>query len=484
MDDNIYQSKEFKAYLQKYEAACSSGSSVYLEPDELTNIAEYYHLHGRHEQALKAADMAIKMFPGATAPLAFRARYALLAKGDSQEAMKYAAMIADKHDLDYYYLIAEIMIADNRETEADDYLKSKEEILDDDDKDDFILDVAMMFADYDKIDLAQQWMERSQDYDEPDYKELQGIIAMSKGNYAESERIFNKLIDDNPYSVPYWNQLASSQYLRNDPAASVESSGYSLAIDPEDPDAVINKANGLLLLGNHEEALKYYRLFKRLQPQSEVGDMGIGAIMTSQNRMQEALRHYEQAESICSRKSTNLTEIYRQEFLINAALGHFTKAYSYIEKLGQQPNISESELSILQGYLFLLRDDLDTAKTWFGKAVLAAGEDSARARLLIAYSAYDCNYIVLSHDIIYQMVVVEGIEEFTEGWAFLTLCDFDLGLRDDFLNHLRRAVDFNVEEASRMLAFIFPEDVPVSEYYAYAINHPSLGTSPKDNMKD
>jgi tetratricopeptide (TPR) repeat protein len=484
LDDNIYQSKEFKEYLRKYEAACLSGSSVYLEPDELTNIAEYYHLHGKHEQALKAADLAIQMFPGATAPLAFRARYALLAKGDFQEALGYTEMIIDKHDLDYYYLKAEILIADNRETEANAYLTERESGLDDEDRDDFILDVAMLFADYDKIELAQQWLARSKDVDEPDYKELQGIIAMSKGNYAESERIFNKLIDDNPYSVPYWNQLASSQYMRNDPAASVESSSYSLAIDPEDPDAVINKANGLLLLGNHDEALKYYRLFKRLQPQSEVGDMGIGAIMTSQNRMQEALRHYERAESICPRKSSNLTEIYRQEFLLNAALGHFTKAYAYVEKLRHQLGVSESELAILQGYLYLLRDDIDTAKEWFSRAVLTAGKDTARARLLIAYSAYDCNYVSLSHDIIYQMVVTDGVDEFTEGWAFLALCDFDLGLREDFLMHLRRAIDFNIDEVARMLGFIFPEHLPVSQYYDYAMTHPTLGSQPKEHLKD
>jgi tetratricopeptide (TPR) repeat protein len=156
--------------------------------------------------------------------------------------------------------------------------------------------------------------------------------------------------------------------------------------------------------------------------------------MTSQNRMQEALIHYERAESICSSKSTNLTEIYRQEFLINAALSRFDKAVAYIEKLRNQPNISESELAILQGYIELLRDDTESAKAWFDKAVETAGSDTAKARLLIAYSAYDCNYVNISHDIIYQMVVVEGISEFAEGWAFLTLCDFDLGLRHDFLD--------------------------------------------------
>lgn len=64
MSDNVFQSKEFKDNLHKYEATRKAGSSIYLDPDELTDIAEYYHLHGKLNDALEVISTAMEMFPG------------------------------------------------------------------------------------------------------------------------------------------------------------------------------------------------------------------------------------------------------------------------------------------------------------------------------------------------------------------------------------------------------------------------------------
>ena len=125
MSNNTFQNKEFKDNLQRYEAALNTGKPVYLDPDELTDIAEYYHLHGQLNKALAAIDQAILMFPGATQPLAFRARVAILLEDNVQTALQYAEQIEDKADLDYFYIMAEIMIASGNDEQANRYLKEK-----------------------------------------------------------------------------------------------------------------------------------------------------------------------------------------------------------------------------------------------------------------------------------------------------------------------------------------------------------------------
>ena len=130
MSDNIFHTKQFKDNLQNYEDALSAGHPLYLEPDDYTDIAEYYQLHGRFNDALEAVDTALSMFPGATQPVAFRARVAILIDHDAEEAMHYANMIADKEDLDYYYTVAEIMIADGRADDAEKYLQDKKGEID------------------------------------------------------------------------------------------------------------------------------------------------------------------------------------------------------------------------------------------------------------------------------------------------------------------------------------------------------------------
>ena len=75
--DNYFSSKEFLDNVRIYEEARKAGHSVYLEPDVLTDIAEYYHQKGKQEDAQQALDTAVEMFPGAIAPLVFRARMEL-----------------------------------------------------------------------------------------------------------------------------------------------------------------------------------------------------------------------------------------------------------------------------------------------------------------------------------------------------------------------------------------------------------------------
>ena len=119
MSDNIFFSKEFKENLHKYEEARKNGSSIFLEPGQFTDIAEYYHLHGDLKTALKVIDDALNIFPGATEPLAFKARVSILVNHDVDKAMGCVAMIADKQDLEYFYIVAEIMIVDNRVKDAE-----------------------------------------------------------------------------------------------------------------------------------------------------------------------------------------------------------------------------------------------------------------------------------------------------------------------------------------------------------------------------
>ena len=96
-----------------------------------------------------------------------------------------------------------------------------------------------------------------------DFKELMARTLFGLGKYDDSERLFNELIDHDPFQKRYWNALASTQFMKEDYSASVTSSEYAIAIDPDDPDAVVSKANGLYRLENYEQALTYFERYSR-----------------------------------------------------------------------------------------------------------------------------------------------------------------------------------------------------------------------------
>lgn len=475
MNNDVYNSQEFKDNLKKYEAALAEGSSVYLEPDELTDISEYYHLHGRLDDALSANKLALQMFPGATSPLVFRARVALLVENDPQRAMRITEQIADKTDFDYYYIVAEIWIAQGMINKAEAYLEEKQkQISDEDDEEDFILDVATLYADYDEFQMAQQWLNLSHLTDCDDYNEIEGRIAMGEGYYEKSESIFNKLLDNDPYSSEYWDQLASSQFLHRNLKGSIESSDFSLAIDPDNPDAIINKANGLSALGNFDEALKYYQRYGELQPHSELSEMGIASICTAKRKMEEALIHLKRAERLVNANHPNHLEILRQQCLVNATLNRYEEAFANIDDMDHQQQHSTSENAVLRGYLFLLLQHVDTALQWFDYATANAlrGEES-RIKLLIAYSAYDSGYSDICYRFLHELLKGQGKNRmaFEEAYIILTICDAMQNKKEEFLNDLHHCVTMMPEETARTLEDFFPKGLSISDYEAYAKEH-------------
>ena len=466
IQDKFYESPEFKEKFQLYENAQASGTSVYLEPDDLTDIAEYYHILGNIDACKNTVEYAIKMFPGATMPLVFRSRVALLMEHDVARAEEYAEMIDDKADLEYLYLKAEIMIVDDRAEEAETFLRDAyDELEDDEDKADFLIDVANLYADYELMEYAQQWLSLSEEYDSTDYKELQGRIAMGLGDYEESNRIYNELIDRNPYSFTYWNQLASSQLLHNEIMESIQSSEFALAINPDDEDATLNKANGLFNLGNFEEACKYYERFTKISPSSEVGEMFLGISLINLNRTEEGVEHLKKAESLADAFSEYLHDIYVELAYSLTALGKHEDAMEYIEKISQLDDCDPYETDVLKGNVHLQKGETAEAMKCFQHAVTASN-GSPRVILRIGICIYDNGYYSLAYDV-FHLLLDDASDEWKDGWSYLALCCMLLSRKDEFVYAVRKACQQNPVEAKMVLGEIFPENLSPDDYVNY-----------------
>lgn len=473
MNQDIFQSKEFKENLQRYEAARMAGNSIYLEPDELTDIAEYYHSHGNLDAALEAVDLALQMFPGAVEPLVFKARAALLLDQGTSKAMRYAQQITDKQDLEYYYLLAEIKIVDDRIDDAEKYLEEKESSIDADEIEDYRLDVATLFADYDIYDKAEKWLSLCEDTSEPDYQELKGRIEMNKGNYKKCEGIFNKLLDKDPFHISYWNLLASALYLENEISKSLDASDFALAIDTDDAEALLNKGNCLAMLGNYDEALASYQRYETIQPHSEAGEMGIAAVMMAEEKFDEALTHWLAAERICLPQSGNLPDIYRNECLSYAMSGDFDNAFKCVNKLDRLTLGETPETLVLRGYLSLLAKNQDEAGQYFALAY-EGSEDKDKDNTLwfISNCYFECNFMQEAHDILRILVSSEKSKNFTDLWAYLVRTDYELGLQEEFLADLQEATKRNPYGIQRELSDIFPKGMQAIDFYSYAVHHP------------
>ena len=333
MTDNAayFDSEGFKQILRQYEESVKSGHPVYMDADDLADIADYYHYEGRMEEAADAIELALQFNPDAIGPLLYKAREAL-SWGDFDLAREYAERIRIVDSTEYLYLSGEILICEGKAEEADELFRKQFLELPPDEQMDYVYDVANLFAEYNDYNKSFEWIARSQGDDSDDFKELMARTLFGIGKYEDSGRLFNELLDHNPYSKVYWNALANAQFMSEDYGASITSSEYAIAIDPNDTESILTKANGLYHLENYEEALAYYEKYSEKNNTDEFGYLHQGTCLINLGRYDAAVGRLLIAEEKAPVGSRYLPEIYQELAFAYSELKKPEMALGYLDK--------------------------------------------------------------------------------------------------------------------------------------------------------
>ncbi len=463
MRDDYFSSNEFKQNLQLYE----QGKGALLDSEILTDIADHYRAQGFMDKALGAADFALTLYPGATAPLVFKAR-AALAEEDVERAEALVDSIDDKTDLDYHYMKAELLIARRKEDEADAYLEAQMEEIDAQTKPDYVLDVATLFGDYDLMEWAEKWLSRSDETDLDDYKELWGRILVDKGETEEAVKLFEELVERDPFSPVYWNLLGTTQWMQQHYADAVASSEYALAIDPRSEEALMTKAGCLSMLGNFEEALTYYERYASITRCKDTAEMYVGVTLATLERNKECIPHLQAALEASDPASPNLPQIYNELVLALMKENRVEEAEQYVTE-AEKSSCDPNEMKVLHGHILLMQGRVEEAQQYMYDAYMNSGM-SAHIVMRVAISLNQNGYISLAYDML-EALLDDMDEQHTDGYGHLAACAYELGKNEAFLKYLKVAVERNPVEARFMLSDIFPPGMPTQEYYDYAKKH-------------
>jgi tetratricopeptide (TPR) repeat protein len=464
-DNDYFESEDFKEILSEYETSVNSGSPVYMDADDLVDIADYYSMNGEVDKCHNALDCATELHPDSISPVIFRAREAMLSD-DYALAKKYESQIEGCDDLDYYYLHAELLIRDDMADEAEDYLDS---CLDETNEEyqDFVLDVVNIFNDYKLYDKSYEWISRLKNNESVEFKELMGDILFNLGKYKDSNRIFNELIEDNPFSGDYWNSLSNSQFMQDDYKEALTSSEYAIAINPNDTEAILNKANSLFHLNNIEEALTYFRRFTKLVPTDETGYFLQGVSLNNLDQYQEAVTCLKKAEELSGGTSSNQLQIYQELAFALSSLEKVDESLSYIDKT-DKIECDHSEMMVVRGHILLSNKMESEAFGIFEKALEVSSNIPATA-LRISVSLFDNKYYEKAYDML-KHLLDNAPKDWKDGYSYMALCCKDLKKVKEFLIYLKKACEINPTEAKEILGGMFPDEMEPSEYYDYVFN--------------
>lgn len=462
--DEYFDSEEFRNILDTYEESVKAGHPLFMDADDLADIADYYHFTGMESQADEAIEYALSLYPNATLPNVFKAREALT-DGDIETAREYVGNIENKEDPDYHYMQAELLIAQDKVEEADNYLRRYFTTVSPDEYQDFVMDVANIYIDYGLTDKAYEWMMRSKGDDSNDFKELMAHALFGLGKYKDSERLFNELLDRDPYSKRYWNALANTQFMNEDYSGAVTSSEYAIAIAPNDPDGIINKANGLYRLGNYEEAIRYYERVAEITSPDELCLLYQGACYMNLNQQEKAIDILMQALSTCPPQSPFLPQIYQELAFCHSVLHHLDEALSYIDKT-RELDCDHIDMLVLKGHILLENDCIQEAEEVFKNAITRSDSDPS-VILRIIVSLYDNKYVKACYAMFKKFFSIVVDDQYKDGYSYMALCCWDLGNKEEFLMYLRIATECNPREARIVLGHLFPEDMAAKDYYHY-----------------
>lgn len=405
--DRYYKSKEFKAILAKYENA--DKPNAVLSTDEYADIAQFYHEAGDDDKALQAARTAVEIYPGSVAPLSFLARYEILENRNSKKANEIAEQITDKDDPDYHLLIAEIMLADKKIKDADDYLeRTWNGFYGDDYYDDMPLDVAVLFADYGELWLAEKWLNRSDETEETDYQTVKAKVLINNKKFAEGEKLIDKLINDDPYSGEYWNLMAILQIEDGKASDAVTSADYALAIDPNDLGALMNKGKAFGELGNLRGAEKCYKKYISLEPNDPQIYKMLSGILVSENRIVEAYKAIVRAMDLENVRNDGQGWRRKRDIIdhmvsFGEALNNFDEAHKlldiladvYKETFGIYPGLPEhyySDVDCMRAHVFMIQGLPEQAINCYERAI-AEAKKNQDIYIRVAKEAYDLGLV-------------------------------------------------------------------------------------------
>ncbi len=375
MSDNqsYYKSKRFRSILQYYEECERDSVPCIISSDDYVDIAEYYNVvKNNAEKAEKVIDIAMKLYPNVTSPLVFKSRIMLFVHHDAQKARYYLSLAEDQHDLDVYYLTAEMMIVDNKISQANDYLKEKLSEVDEEDQQDYIWDVANLFLDYNNSEIADEWIDLIEDKEGTDYEELISKSLICKGRYDESVTAINHLIDKNPFSNDYWNMLTMTHLKSEKNEEALDSSEYSIALNPDDEVAILNKGFALYQMGNIEEAITYFKRYIELCPDDEIGPFNLGSCLVDLNRYEEAETYFKRAEELADQDAPRYIDILQNLLYISDKLKKKKNFKSYLSKIDKLPS-NDTHTLIDKGIVFLFYGQYDKAEEYLMKAIRNGG---------------------------------------------------------------------------------------------------------------
>lgn len=479
-DLKYFEDPEFKKILAEYEAAREVGESLYMDADELTDIAEYYALVVNDEKSSnEVIDFALLLHPDAVDPQIFKARQYML-KGDHDKARELCDAIPDQHHREVHFLRAELLVRENKSEEAFSILYHVAYTINED-RDFFLFDSAYIFIDYQQYDWALAFANKLEEMAPNWYKtwQLQADVQLGLENNRVALTYIERMLDVDPFYVETWNWSAEAHSNLGEFNEAVESTDYALAIDPENERSLQLKAWVLMQQGNSEEAHQLYEHLQSINPGNEQHFLYDSYCLLDAERLDESLKMVVKAEEMAGEDCIDQQAIYEQHAQVLSRLGDVQGALQYLDraekaKTGDAKRGSDKSMDdrLLRARVYLENNLFEKASSYMTDLGNELQNDPNQLFKLFKQFiglVFDYGYYEEVVKFLEQKLDVYGVydkDSDGEYFTYLAYSHMMLEHPEATLKYLRKAIVAGAPNLAEIFADAFP-NVPANELYDY-----------------
>lgn len=354
--------KELHEMAEQYEASRAANQPIYLDAEDLADLTDWYATRSKYELAKDAVEYGLNMHPGNTDLLTQEA-YLYIDAGNIQIAQEIVNQISDDYLPEVKILKANLLMRQGETDEAEDLLDTIE------DKEDLanIVEASYMYLDTGYPEKALEWLSRGQEMysDEESYIAVTADCYYAQGLVEKASSFYNKLIDKNPYSAPYWFGLARCYFDQQMLDKAIEACDYAIISDEEFTDAYIMRGHAFFQLGNGESAYENYALAGKYNALStDVLHMFMGLSKLSSKKWDTAYDHLQKALDCQEPDSPVLSTLYSQAAFCLFKLGKKRKANQYFKK-SHELDSNDVDAYLLEGRAYMENEDYEKGvKNW------------------------------------------------------------------------------------------------------------------------
>lgn len=428
--------KELNELIAQYETAKAENRQLYLDGDQLADIADRYAAERKFDEAQEVITYGLHLHPDSTDLLVEQA-YLYLDTGKIPLAKKVAESITDDYITDVKMLKAELLLNEGQLEAA----RSTLDTIEDTDELETIINIIYLYMDMGYPEAAKEWLDKGT----PRFGKKEDFIAVMADYLAGTNELeaastyYNQLIDMDPYNASYWVGLAKCRFAAEDSEKAIEACDFALAADETFGEAYAYRGHCYFYLNNSDAAIENYTKaieYKAFPP--EMGYMFLGMAYSNKGAWQEADDCYQRVidrfVADGAGNSPLLIDTYTNKAVAASQLGKHEEAHLLCKKAKKiQPD--DPGIHLTEGKLYMKEGQKKKAVKAFDKALVM--EPSAEMWYLVASAYSDAEYLYQAKLCFEESYRIDpNYADVTEKLSILSLMHNEI---DDFFKNNRES---------------------------------------------